>query len=129
MSVVIVEYHEHQPVSRMIGEKAVWGCGYTRIDGTECPDFYAGTAGYPVRWSGSHTTTREAVEEHLRSLIAAALHAHDGPAPEQGTVHGIRPHRYPDTAEEAEQMRALALTQPPISPEAIRKVAAGDDQT
>lgn len=67
---VVVEYHEHQPVPRHIENKAVWGCGYVRIDGTACPDFIAGVGGYPTWWSGSHTTTREAIEAHYRKVAA-----------------------------------------------------------
>jgi hypothetical protein len=37
------------------------------------------------------------------------------PAEGPGTVHGIRPHRYPRNAAEAEEMRAIALSQPMVS--------------
>lgn len=69
---VIVEYHEHQPVARIIGTKPGWGCRYTRIDGTPCPDVIASAAPAPAMWSGSHTTTREATEAHLRKAPEAA---------------------------------------------------------
>ena len=74
---VIVEYHEHQIVARIIGTKPGWGCRYTRIDGTPCPDFIASAAPAPAMWSGSHTTTREAVEAHLRRAPDAAPHPSD----------------------------------------------------
>jgi hypothetical protein len=72
VSVVIVEYHEHQPVTVTVGGKSIWMCSYTRIDGTACPDYIAGPAPRPWSWSGSHTTTREAIEAHLRKAPGAA---------------------------------------------------------
>ena len=71
MRSVVVEYHEHQPVAVTNRGKSVWMCSYTRIDGTPCLDFYAGPT-MPWQWSGVLTTSREAVEAHLRKAPGTA---------------------------------------------------------
>jgi len=67
---VVVEYHEHQPVAVTVQGKAVWMCSYRRIDGTACPDFYAGP-NRPWNWGGVLTTTREAVEAHMKGVAVS----------------------------------------------------------
>lgn len=73
---VVVEYHEHQPVTAHIGDKPVWGCGYIRIDGTPCPDFIAGRGGIPVRWSVCYTTSREAIDAHIGGQIVQKIESY-----------------------------------------------------
>jgi hypothetical protein len=96
MSADVVEYHEHQPVAVTNRGKAVWMCSYTRIDGTACPDFYAGP-NMPWQWSGVLTTSREAVEAHLRKTPGTAPrpsdfdhNPHNNPATRAAAIEAYR---------------------------------------
>jgi hypothetical protein len=68
---IVVEYHEHQPVSHIIAgcDKPVWRCKYVYLDGTRCPDMNA-APGYPTGWSGSHTMTRDAIDTRQQQQLA-----------------------------------------------------------
>lgn len=62
---IVQEYHEHEPVSQVVGDRPVWRCKYVYLDGTQCDDVNA-TPGYPSGWAGSRLMTREAVDKHLQ---------------------------------------------------------------
>lgn len=61
---IVVEYHEHLPVSEIAEGKPMWACRYVYLDGTKC-DSVSAAFGFPSGWSGQRTMTREAIDNAI----------------------------------------------------------------
>lgn len=62
---VVVEYHQHEPVSHIVDGRPVWRCKFVYLDGTQCSDTNA-APGYPTGWAGCRTMTRDAIDGALK---------------------------------------------------------------
>lgn len=114
---IVVEYHEHWGVRTAVdGNTVLMVCQHVYLDGTECGHQWDAQRVHRPG-AGSRLTTAEAVRAHVAKMVDAAAYGDEPMRKHEripGTVDGIRPHRYPRNAQEAEQARQIALSAPPM---------------